>query len=139
MEDKEREVKALGFDALINGLYFIIVLISFIISVTLYTDNNYRASYATCFILVVPCLLDGIKDFVSVQIRKKWLSRIDALVTGLMVGIAVVLLVLIFGDYHISILGEILIGLSSISFLRYGLTSGFLIFEIIKKKKSKEE
>lgn len=66
MDNKEIHIKAAGFDALINGLYFVITFVSFILTAAIFIRGGSRASFATCFIMVVPCILDGVKRFCNI-------------------------------------------------------------------------
>lgn len=142
MDERNCKVKALGFDALINGLYFTITLISFVLTISLFQINNVIASCATCFIFIVPCILDGIKDFITSNDKRKLSTIIDGIVTIVLFSIAVMMLIFIFGSdrfLQILLLIEIVSYMSLVGVLRYCIITGFLIYDIIKEKKKYKE
>ncbi len=140
MDNKEIQIKAAGFDALINGLYFVITFVSFILTVAIFLrGSSGRASFATCFIMVVPCILDGVKDFVAAKHRRKFLAISDFIILVILCAVAITLLVLIFEDLNILILSRILIYVSILGTLRYALIMGFSVYDVAKEKRKLRE
>ena len=91
----------------------------------------------------MPCILDGIKDFINCDDRKKPLVIIDAILSVLLCAIAIIMLIFIFSneDFVVKFLyvADGAMCLSSIGFVRYGFITGFLIYDVVKVKKELKE
>ena len=134
MKNIEQKTKPIGFDIMVSAAYFAALFISLLITGSTFNSGNHKAAYVSCFVLTIPCILDGFKEFVCSISLKKTLDILNLVISGLLTIIALTLLSIICVGWNNEILGKVLIYGSILSFGKYLINIGNGVAELIRIK-----
>lgn len=145
MEEKEIANNN-GIELILNATYVFIIVLSYFLIVNMFNtiskvDNiDYGPTYVNCFILVVPCVIDGVKELLNYTKKQKIAINIIDIIFGVLSCLlAVSLLFAIFTNNNKSIFAQIMVYSSILCSCSYfaHFTSAFV--ELCKLKFGKRE
>lgn len=140
MEDKEQGTrKSLGFDLVMDAITLVALFISALITIQFakgICDNNYKPVYSTCFVYIIPCVIESVRLFVDQIAYKNCVFEIIDIVTLIISGfIAGFLLILISLDTNSELWANILSYSVLIYVLKYAINVGEAAVQIYIMKK----
>ena len=66
--DERKRITNNGVELILNAIYVVIIICSYIIITDTFSkvdNNDYKASYVSGVILVMPCIIDGIRELLN--------------------------------------------------------------------------
>ena len=83
--DERKRITNNGVELILNAIYVVIIICSYIIITDTFSkvdNNDYKASYVSGLILVMPCIIDGIRELLNDTKKQKLLLNIIDFVFG---------------------------------------------------------
>ncbi len=77
--DERKRITNNGVELILNAIYVVIIICSYIIITDTFSkvdNNDYKASYVSGLILVMPCIIDGIRELLNDTKKQKLLLNI---------------------------------------------------------------
>lgn len=84
--EEETQKNNNGTELCLNGIYVAILACSYYFVIKMFNESNgdYRSSYVNCFILVVPCVIDGTRELLNYTKKQKFVINVVDLAFGIL-------------------------------------------------------
>lgn len=77
-----------GVDLILNAIYTIVIALSYLLITDTFREidngGDYKTVYVSCLILIIPCVLDGVKELLNYMKKQKLYVNIFDLVFGIL-------------------------------------------------------
>lgn len=94
----EGELKGRAFDITYNAIVLFVCIVSYVLVFQIYkkaTADDFRTFYASCFVFIVPCMMDGLRELLSLKNKTVVLRIVESISTLLSILLVASLLVLL--------------------------------------------